>query len=107
MSRVGSTLPVLWSPSAAAAKFLDGTDTPGCPIAATSRPGEIPRSRAIPLKLAKDQCPICIGDEWKSYKERMGSFCRPAKIIDHVKRIHLKRRDPHAKIKCYHLTCKS
>jgi len=61
----------------------------------------------FPLTLAKDQCPICIGDESKSYEERMGSFCRPAKMMDHVERIHLKGRDPHAKIECYHPVCKS
>ncbi|KAH9204579.1 hypothetical protein DL95DRAFT_319174, partial [Leptodontidium sp. 2 PMI_412] len=48
-------------------------------------------------------CPICISDESKSYEKRIGSFCRLAKIIDHVKRIHLKGRDLHAKIECYHL----
>ncbi|KAH9206317.1 hypothetical protein DL95DRAFT_429610 [Leptodontidium sp. 2 PMI_412] len=63
---------------------------------------ESPDLEPFPLKLAKDQCPICIGDESKSYEERMGSFCRPAKMIDHVERIHLKGRDSHAKIECYH-----
>ncbi|KAH7418717.1 hypothetical protein BKA64DRAFT_730274 [Cadophora sp. MPI-SDFR-AT-0126] len=57
-----------------------------------------PSLELFPIKLAKDQCPICIGDESKSYDERMGSFCRPAKMMDHVERIHLKGRDPHAKI---------
>ncbi|KAG9230110.1 hypothetical protein BJ875DRAFT_385852, partial [Amylocarpus encephaloides] len=58
---------------------------------------------SFPLKLTKGQCPIYISDESKSYKERIGSFYRPTKMIDHVKRIHLKRRDLHAKIECYHL----
>ncbi|KAH6700012.1 hypothetical protein BKA61DRAFT_450455, partial [Leptodontidium sp. MPI-SDFR-AT-0119] len=46
-------------------------------------------------------------DESKSYEERMGSFCRPANMMDHVERIHLKGRDPHAQIECYHPVCKS
>ena len=68
---------------------------------------ESPDLEPFPIKLAKDQCPICIGDESKSYEERIGSFCRPAKMMDHVERIHLEGRDPHAKIKCYHPACKS
>jgi hypothetical protein len=68
---------------------------------------ESPDLEPFPLKLAKDQCPIYISDESKSYEERMGSFCRPAKIIDHVERIHLKRRDLLAKIEYYHLVYKS
>ncbi|KAH7364024.1 hypothetical protein BKA65DRAFT_572127 [Rhexocercosporidium sp. MPI-PUGE-AT-0058] len=67
----------------------------------------LPALEPFPLKLAKDQCPICIGDESKSYEERIGSFCRPAKMMDHVERIHLEGRDPHAKIECYHPACKS
>ncbi|KAH7418882.1 FluG domain-containing protein, partial [Cadophora sp. MPI-SDFR-AT-0126] len=66
-----------------------------------------PDLEPFPLVLAKSQCPICIGDESKSYEERMGSFCRPAKMMDHVERIHLKGRDPHAQIECYHPVCKS
>ncbi|KAH6704125.1 hypothetical protein BKA61DRAFT_739939 [Leptodontidium sp. MPI-SDFR-AT-0119] len=68
---------------------------------------ESPDLEPFPLVLAKSQCPICIGDESKSYEERIGSFCRPAKMMDHVERIHLKGRDPHAKIECYHPVCKS
>lgn len=60
----------------------------------------------FPLVLARTQFFICIGDESKSYKERIASFCRPAKMIDHVERIHLKGKDPEARIECYHLMCK-
>ena len=66
-----------------------------------------PDLEPFPLVLGNSQCPICIGDESKSYEERMGSFCRPAKMMDHVERSHLKGRDPHAKIECYHPACKS
>ncbi|XMA20273.1 hypothetical protein WAI453_013064 [Rhynchosporium graminicola] len=68
---------------------------------------ESPDLEPFPIKLAKDQCPICISDESKSYNERIGSFCRPTKMIDHVERIHLKGRDPRAKIECFHPACKS
>ncbi|PVH68555.1 hypothetical protein DL98DRAFT_440978, partial [Cadophora sp. DSE1049] len=46
-------------------------------------------------------------NESRSYEEKMGSFCRPSKMMDHVKRNHLKRKDPQAKIECCHPTCKS
>jgi hypothetical protein len=61
----------------------------------------------FPLVCGKTQCPFCIGDESKSYEQRMGSFCRPAKMMDHVERIHLKGQDPEARIECCHPTCKS
>ena len=37
----------------------------------------------------------------------MGSFCRPAKMMYHVERIHLRGRAPHAKRECYHPVCRS
>jgi Protein of unknown function (DUF3435) len=61
----------------------------------------------FPLVLAKTQCPICIGDESKSYEERMGSFCRVSKMRDHVENIHLKGVDPEKKFSCFHPVCKS
>jgi hypothetical protein len=61
----------------------------------------------FPLECSKKQCPFCIGDESKSYEQRMGEFCRPAKMMDHVESIHLKGRDPKAKIECCHPTCRS
>ncbi len=61
----------------------------------------------FPLKCSKKQCPFCIGDELKSYEQRMGEFCRPATMMSYVERIHLKGRDPKVKIECCHPTCKS
>jgi Protein of unknown function (DUF3435) len=62
----------------------------------------------FPLVCGKTQCLFYIRDESKNYEERIGSsFCRPAKIMDHVKRIHFKGKDPNARIECYYLTCKS
>jgi hypothetical protein len=66
-----------------------------------------PLAPVIPLVCGKSQCIFCIGDESKSYEQRVGSFCRPAKMMDHVERIHLKGHDPKARIECCHTTCKS
>ncbi len=66
-----------------------------------------PLDPIFPLVCSKTQCPFCIGDESKSYEQRMGSFCRPAKMMDHVERIHLKGQDPEARMECCHPTCKS
>ncbi|KAK6609654.1 FluG domain-containing protein [Botrytis cinerea] len=56
----------------------------------------------FPLVCGKSQCPFCIGDETRSYEQRIGSFCRPAKMMEHVERVHLKGQDPGARMKCYH-----
>ncbi|KFZ19146.1 hypothetical protein V501_00795 [Pseudogymnoascus sp. VKM F-4519 (FW-2642)] len=66
-----------------------------------------PLDPIFPIKLSKKQCIFCIGDESKSYEQRMGEFCRPATMMNHIENIHLKGRDPKAKIECYHPTCKS
>jgi hypothetical protein len=68
---------------------------------------ESPDLEPFPLVLAKTQCPICIGDESKSYEERMGFFCRVSKMRDHVERIHLQGIVPEEKFPCYHPVCKS
>jgi hypothetical protein len=68
---------------------------------------ELPYLEPFPLVLAKTQCPICIGDELKSYEERMGCFCRVSKMRDHVERIHLKGVVPEEAISCRHPVCKS
>ena len=66
-----------------------------------------PLTPVFPLVCGKTQCLFCIGDESKSYEDRIGSFCRPAKMMDHVERKHLKGKDPDARIECCHPTCKS
>ena len=65
-----------------------------------------PLDPIFPLECSKKQCPFCIRDKSKSYKQRMGEFCCPVTIMNHVENIHLKGRDPKAKIECFHLTCK-
>jgi hypothetical protein len=64
-----------------------------------------PLAPVFPLVCGKTQCLFCIGDESRSYEERMGSFCRPSKMMDHTERSHLKGKDP--QIECCHSTCKS
>ncbi|KAG4430257.1 hypothetical protein IFR05_014253 [Cadophora sp. M221] len=66
-----------------------------------------PLAPIFPLVCGKTQCLFCIGDESRSYEERVGSYCRPSKMMDHVERDHLKGKDPRAKIECCHPTCKS
>ncbi|KAH6661772.1 FluG domain-containing protein [Halenospora varia] len=68
---------------------------------------ESPDLEPFPLVCAKTQCPFCIGDESKSYKERMGSFCRVSKMRDHVERIHLRGFVPEEAVSCRHPVCKS
>ncbi len=58
-----------------------------------------PLDPIFPLECSKKQCPFCIGDESRSYEQRMGKFCRPATMMNHVENIHLKGRDPKAKIR--------
>lgn len=81
--------------------------TPGHPSAMTSRKGWITRSRAIPSRPRQDQCPICIGDELKSYEERMDCFCRVSKMRDHVERTHLRGVAPEEAFSCRHPVGKS
>jgi hypothetical protein len=72
---------------------------------------ESPKPRPLgpifPLECSKKQCPFYIRDESKSYEQRIGEFCRPMTMMNHVENIHLKGRDPEAKIECFHPTCKS
>ena len=68
---------------------------------------ESPDLEPFPLVCAKTQCPFCIGDESKSYEERLGSFCRVSKMRDHVERIHLRGFVPEEAVSCRHPVCKS
>jgi len=61
----------------------------------------------IPLVLGKTQCVFCVGDDALSYKQKMCSFCRPSKMMDHIERTHLKGQDPAALMKCHHPMCKA
>lgn len=61
----------------------------------------------FPLICGRTQCIFCIGDDSKSYEDRMSSFCRPNKMMNHVEGQHLKARDPQARIRCEHPICRS
>jgi hypothetical protein len=80
---------------------------PQRPLVKEESPDVEPFAVVFPLLCKKTQCPFCIGDELKSYEERMGSFCRVAKMRDHVERIHLKGVNPEETITCRHPVCKS
>jgi hypothetical protein len=80
---------------------------PAQPVVKEESPDVDPISCVFPLVCGKTQCLFCIGDESKSYEQRIGSFCRPAKMMDHVERIHLRGKDPEARTECCHPTCKS
>jgi Protein of unknown function (DUF3435) len=74
---------------------------PAGPLVKVESPDIEPSSPVLPLICGKTQCPFCIGEG------RMGSFCRVAKMRDHVERAHLKGRDPEATWVCDHPVCKS
>lgn len=61
----------------------------------------------FPLVCMKTQCPFCIGDERKTYEERISFFCRPSKMMDHVESIHLRGVSADQTISCCHPVCKS
>ena len=58
----------------------------------------------FPLVCRPTQCPICIGDERKSYSDRTREFSRPSKMMDHVA-THLEMYLPGASIPCHHPIC--
>ncbi|KFY20821.1 hypothetical protein V491_03397 [Pseudogymnoascus sp. VKM F-3775] len=55
-----------------------------------------PLDPVVPLKYRNKHCPFCDGE-----------FCRPATMMNHVERIHLKGVDPKAKKECHYPRCKS
>jgi hypothetical protein len=66
-----------------------------------------PLAPVFPLVCSKTQYLFYIRDKSKSYKERIGSFYCPAKMIDYVKRNHLYGKDPEARIEYYYPMYKS
>ena len=58
----------------------------------------------FPLVCRPTQCPICIGDERKSYSDRTREFSRPGKMMDHVA-THLYKYSPNTSIPCHHPKC--
>jgi hypothetical protein len=80
---------------------------PARPVVKEESPEIDPFSCVFPLICGKTQCLFCIRNDSKNYKKRTGSFCRLAKMMDHVERIHLKGKDPEARMEYCHPTCKS
>lgn len=68
---------------------------------------ESPDPQPFPVVCRKTQCPFCIRDEAKTYKERTSSFCRPSAMMNHVERTHLRGVSPDQNISCRHPVCKS
>ncbi|KAI9810031.1 MAG: hypothetical protein M1827_006729 [Pycnora praestabilis] len=60
---------------------------------------------SFPLICKKTQCPICIGNESMTYSERTFSYCRPAKMMDHVES-HLRAISVEQNVVCHHPVCK-
>jgi hypothetical protein len=52
--------------------------------------------RTFPFCQLEDQCPFC-----------MSSFCRPSKMMNHVKNLHLRNVSANQTIDCRHPVCKS
>lgn len=68
---------------------------------------EAEKDEAIPRKLEKTQCPVCIGDEQLSYGARTRRFTRVSHMMTHVDRVHLQRKSPESPWVCYHPSCKT
>jgi hypothetical protein len=68
---------------------------------------EPPEVEPIPLVYEKAQCPICIGDERLTWRERTFCYSRASDMKRHVERAHFKGRPVNRTIDCLHPTCKS
>jgi hypothetical protein len=53
------------------------------------------------------QCLFCIGDEALPVSQRMFCWCRPAKMMDHVEKVHLDSLKPESEVPCPHPGCRS
>jgi hypothetical protein len=53
------------------------------------------------------QCLFCIGDEALPVSQRMFCWCRPAKMMDHVEKVHLGPLKPASEVPCPHPGCRS
>jgi hypothetical protein len=66
---------------------------------------ESPIPDPFPLVCEKTRCIFCIGDKRKSYDQRMRTFSKPDKIMDHVES-HL-NKEPAGILACCHPACKA
>ncbi|KAI9717340.1 MAG: hypothetical protein M1828_007228 [Chrysothrix sp. TS-e1954] len=68
---------------------------------------EEPPSPSIPKRIDRRQCLFCLCDKRKSYERRERKYARPAKMMDHVEKDHLKGLDTRTAIACPHPLCRS
>lgn len=68
---------------------------------------ESPEVEPFPLVCAKTQCPICIGNERLTFKERTFSYSRASDMARHVERAHLRDLPVNQRIDCRHPMCKA
>ena len=102
-----STLPALYSRFAVIAKCPDGTDSRSPSRHHLSSRRNCPLPSHSLLSLPRSSAPSILATNRRVTKERIDSFYRLAKIIDHVEWIHFKGKDPEAKIEYYHPIYKS
>jgi hypothetical protein len=82
-------------------KLSSGSPQEGSPMPKE----ESPIPDAFPLVCEKTQCIFCIGDERKSYDQRMRTFSKPDKMMDHVES-HLNKESAGI-VACCHPVCKA
>ncbi|KAL9121382.1 MAG: hypothetical protein Q9187_002066 [Circinaria calcarea] len=63
------------------------------------------REDLFPIICKPTQCTFCLGNEAKSYGERMFEYCRPSKMMDHVEDAHLSSYAPRDEVPCKHPQC--
>ena len=68
---------------------------------------EEPPSPFVPKRVDSRQCLFCLCDRSKSYEMRVRKYARPAKMMDHVEKDHLRETNGSSAITCPHPTCRS
>ncbi|KAI9709018.1 MAG: hypothetical protein M1828_002552 [Chrysothrix sp. TS-e1954] len=71
------------------------------------KPEEEPPSPSVPKRIDPRQCLFCLCDRNKSYEMRVRKYARPAKMMDHVEKDHLREVNGSSAIACPHPTCRS
>jgi hypothetical protein len=62
---------------------------------------------STPLECNARQCLFCIGDKALPVSQRMFCWCRPAKMMDHIEKVHLDPLKLDSRISCPHPGCQS
>ncbi len=66
----------------------------------------MPEPHQFPIKCERTQCIFCLGLEDLPFHQRVFQWSRPAKMMDHVDKEHLRTRATSATIDCPHPVCK-